>query len=115
MQPGRRITGLMIMLGALLVLSLTIVGCVDEGDLYSPCELPAGACDSGDAQRQPSCAEEPSFQCNTGACGRYKGSAGFCTKTCESDSDCADGTCETFILVTDLRYCVPNDRSLISE
>ncbi|MGM0556870.1 MAG: hypothetical protein ACQEVA_10875 [Myxococcota bacterium] len=114
MQPGRRITGLLIMLGALFVLSLTFVGC-NTGGWYIACDLPPGACDSDDGNRQPSCAEDPSFQCDTGACGRYKGSAGFCTASCETDSDCPDGTCEAFILVTDDRYCVPSDRSLIAE
>jgi hypothetical protein len=109
MQPGRRIAGIMIMLGAMLALSLTTVGCNDN-DIYSRCDLPPGAdCETGENDRKPSCAEAPSFQCNSGACGRYKGSDGYCTERCEADSDCENGTCETFILITDDKFCVPSD------
>lgn len=115
MQPGRRIWGFMIMSSALLALSLTIVGC-NTDDIYAACDLPPGNdCKTNNGDGESSCAEEPSFQCESGACGRYKGSDGFCTKRCEADSDCPDGTCETFILITDDRFCVPSNAETRSQ
>lgn len=88
------------------VLVLMLSGC--SNDLYADCDLDQDLdCSDGDAAY--SCVQEPTTQCSTRVCGRYQQSRAFCTQRCQSDGDCAGGSCEQFILGDESKYCVPSN------
>lgn len=95
---------------ALIAVGVFTMGCTD--DLYGACEIRP---ESGDVledclgeggSQQLSCVVREQGQCQTGACGRYRGSAPFCTTTCTSDDDCPSGECREFVYQSGERYCV---------
>ena len=100
-------------LGFVSVLGTLFVGCAD--DLYAPCQLDPQSGDQAvrecglDQQgSDKSCVVENQVQCDTRVCGRYQGSAPFCTQPCSSDSDCSGGVCVEFVFQSGVSYCVEN-------
>lgn len=94
---------------ALLGLSFGAAGCGD--DLYAGCQLDNTSTDNfvrecAQDGGSRSCAVEGFLQCDTRICGRYEGSAAFCTIACSSDADCPGGQCREFVLQTGRSYCV---------
>ena len=100
------------LLAALLVAGMLMVGCAD--DLYGSCSIspdpgdPLESCLEGGERDQRSCVATGELECQTGACGRYRGSRFFCTAACSSDGDCDDGVCRQFVLHQP-SYCVAHE------
>lgn len=101
-------------MGCLLLLGLGFgaSGCGD--DLYAECQLDNTSADEfvRECARDGSgrsCAVEGFLQCGTRICGRYEGSASFCTIACSSDADCPGGQCREFVLQTGRSYCVQQE------
>lgn len=95
---------------AVVVTGLAVVGCAD--DLYGECTISADSgggaeqCLVTDASFSVSCVITDQIECQTGACGRYRDSDPFCTRTCQSDDDCGSGVCRQFVMHDEDRYCV---------
>jgi hypothetical protein len=93
----------------LLVIGLVSVvasGC--SGDLYGQCQI-----DEDDAlliecanSTTASCIVEEQLECETRICGKYQGSAPFCTIECSSDGDCPSGRCREFVFQSNRSFCV---------
>lgn len=84
-------------------------GCVS--DLYAPCNVPddgsfLSSCLSGQGGADRSCVVEQALQCETRVCGKYQGSAPFCTQPCVADADCEGGVCREFVFQSGAKYCV---------
>ena len=101
--------GLMVVLAAV---GFAMVGCGD--DLYGECSIEA---DSGSALED--CADEgdsddvscivDKLECETGSCGRYRGSSPFCTVECSDSGECPSGECREFVMRSGQQYCVANE------
>lgn len=79
-----------------------VSGCSDN--LYSDC-TPSDELGCG-AESAASCVAKPVFECDSRICGKFRNSPTFCTKACESDSECSPGICREFVLGTGDKYCV---------
>lgn len=93
-----------------LIVGIGLTGCAD--DLYGECSIEP---ESGDVlescleegeNSSKSCVVQGQHECQTGTCGRYRGSAPFCTSLCSSDEDCPSGECREFVFQSGERYCV---------
>ncbi len=97
-----------------VIIALGLIGCGD--DLYGECEIRPESGDilenclsEGDDAQTVSCVVRDQGQCQTGTCGRYRGSTPFCTATCVDDDDCPAGECREFVYQSGERYCVAYD------
>lgn len=82
------------------------MGCAD--DLYGQCTIDSDdlllrECANGE---NTSCIVEEQLECQTRVCGKYRGSAPFCTTPCTSDGDCPNGQCREFVFQSGQRHCV---------
>lgn len=87
-----------------------VAACSD--DFGTACELPdtpaiQSRCSTTEgSDSRPTCVFALSADCNSNICAVYEGSRPFCSKSCQTDSDCpAEARCETS--PDDVRYCVP--------
>ncbi len=98
---------------AVMIIGLGWLGCAD--DLYGECSIdpepddPLNACLMEEEGAQQSCVVEGQFECETGACGRYRGSEPFCTQSCTNNDDCGSGFCREFVFQSGTSHCVPAD------
>lgn len=93
--------------------AVLLIACAD--DLYTECRLDptspdiaTATCASDDGPPR-SCVIDNNIECDTGSCGRFQGSAPFCTKSCTDDSDCPVGQCVEFVFQTGRNYCVQDE------
>ena len=95
-------------LAAVLATALTvgIAGCGD--DMYGECTIDSETMDHcvDDDDEEVSCVVQQHLECQTGACGRYRGSDAFCTAECADDGDCRAGECRSFLMTSEQKYCV---------
>jgi hypothetical protein len=102
-NPGRMIATAMLIGWVVVAMS----GC--SGDLYKSCST-----EPLDCSQSASCVASPDYECESRTCAIYRDSdavyEGFCTKACDSNAECPDGECRTFVVGTDDKYCVPSNK-----
>ena len=95
---------------AVVILGLTMVGCAD--DLYGECTISdeeegLEQCLQSSDSQSVSCVVSGQIECQSGACGKYRGSSAFCTRPCQEDGDCPSGRCREFVMrVEGSHHCV---------
>jgi hypothetical protein len=99
-------------LGALVGLS---AGGCESQPAFADCALDEevtskGICsgDGGLGTGTTSCVVTKHPHCTEGVCASHFGSKAFCTRTCQSDADCAANGAFCWAFTETDRYCVPN-------